>query len=150
MSFNGKKNFSIQDGNLQNTPITTTIERTYSDIDCTFEASPVSGIYKKKDAFAVRQSVKNLLMTNHGELPFRPYYGGNLNDLLFSLSTDLESSDVEDNVRFAIERYEPRARIQTIRSTIRPDYNSIDVTIVFEVINTQKVVTLNVNIARTR
>lgn len=144
------KEFSIEDGNLQNRPITTTINRTYSDIDCTFEASPLTGIYKKTDANAVRQSVKNLLMTNHGEIPFRPYYGGNLNDLLFSLSTDLESSDVEDNVRYAIEKYEPRAKIQTLKSVIRPDYNSIDVTIVFEVINTQKLVTLNVNIARTR
>ena len=144
------RNFSIQDGNLQNTPITTTIERTYSDIDCSFEASPVSGIYKKTDAAAVRQSVKNLLMTDHGEVPYRPYYGGNLNDLLFSLSTDLESSDVEDNIRYAIEKYEQRARIQKIVSVIKPDYNSIDVTIIFEVINTQKVVTLNVNIARTR
>ena len=144
------KEFSIEDGNLQNRPITTTITRTYSDIDCTFEASPLTGIYKKTDANAVRQSVKNLLMTNHGEIPFRPYYGGNLNDLLFTLSTDLESSDVEDNVRYAIEKYEPRAKIQTLKSVIRPDYNSIDVTIVFEVINTQKLVTLNVNIARTR
>lgn len=144
------KEFSIEDGNLQNRPITTTITRTYSDIDCTFEASPLTGIYKKTDASAVRQSVKNLLMTNHGEIPFRPYYGGNLNDLLFTLSTDLESSDVEDNVRYAIEKYEPRAKIQTLKSVIRPDYNSIDVTIVFEVINTQKLVTLNVNIARTR
>ena len=144
------RKLSIQDGNLQVTPITTTVSRTYSDIDCTFEASPVTGIYKKTDAAAVRQSVKNLLMTNHGELPFRPYYGGNLNDLLFSLSTDLESSDVESNVRYAIEKYEPRARIQTMTSTIRPDYNSMDITIVFEVVNTQKVVTLNVNIARTR
>ena len=144
------KEFSIEDGNLQNRPITTTITRTYSDIDCTFEASPLTGIYKKTDASAVRQSVKNLLMTNHGEIPFRPYYGGNLNDLLFTLSTDLESSDVEDNVRYAIEKYEPRAKIQTLKSVVRPDYNSIDVTIVFEVINTQKLVTLNVNIARTR
>tara|TARA_B110000495_G_C22836492_1_gene487920 strand:- start:58 stop:501 length:444 start_codon:yes stop_codon:yes gene_type:complete len=144
------RKLSIQDGNLQVAPITTTVSRTYSDIDCTFEASPVTGIYKKTDAAAVRQSVKNLLMTNHGELPFRPYYGGNLNDLLFSLSTDLESSDVESNVRYAIEKYEPRARIQTMTSTIRPDYNSMDITIVFEVVNTQKVVTLNVNIARTR
>ena len=144
------KEFSIEDGNLQNRPITTTINRTYSDIDCTFEANALTGIYKKTDANAVRQSVKNLLMTNHGEIPFRPYYGGNLNDLLFSLSTDLESSDVEDNVRYAIEKYEPRAKIQTLKSVIRPDYNSIDVTIVFEVINTQKLVTLNVNIARTR
>lgn len=150
MSLSGKRNFSIQDGNLQNKPITTTIERTYSDIDCTFEASPTGGIYKKTDAAAVRQSVKNLLMTNHGELPYRPYYGGNLYDLLFSLSTDLDVDDVRANISYAIEKYEPRAKIRQIKSILTPDANSLDVTIVFEVINAQKVVTLNLNIARTR
>lgn len=145
-----KKNFSIQDGDLQNTPITTTISRTYSDIDCTFDASPTGGIYKKTDAQAVAQSVKNLLMTNHGELPFRPYYGANLYDLLFSLSTDLEVEDVRANILYAIQKFEPRAKLQQIRSIINPDGNSLDVTIVFEVVNTQKVVTLNLNIARTR
>lgn len=150
MSWSGKRNFSIQDGNLQSTPITTTISRTYSDIDCTFEASPTGGIYKKTDANAVRQSVKNLLMTDHGELPYRPYYGGNLYDLLFSLSSDLDVDDVRANIAYAIEKFEPRAKIQQIRSVITPDSNSLDVTIVFEVVNTQKVVTLNLNIARTR
>lgn len=144
--------FSIQDGNLQSRPITTTISRTYSDVDCSFEtnATPEGDIYKKTDAAAVRQSVKNLLMTNHGEVPFRPYFGGNLNDLLFSLSTDLEDDDVEENIRYAIENYEPRARIRTIETRIKPDYNSVDVEIVFEVVNTQKIITLNVTIARTR
>jgi len=145
-----KKNFSVQDGNLQNSPITTSIPRTYSDIDCTFDASPTGGIYKKTDAAAVAQSVKNLLMTNHGELPFRPYYGANLYDLLFSLSTDLEVEDVRSNILYAIQKFEPRAKLQQIRSIINPDGNSLDVTIVFEVVNTQKVVTLNLNIARTR
>lgn len=146
------KNWSIQDGNLNSTPITTTIDRTYSDIDCSFEpnASPDGDIYKKTDAAAVRQSVKNLLMTNHGEVPFRPYLGGNLHDLLFSLSTDLETTDIKDAIQYTIEKYEPRALIRSIKPIIQPDYNSVDVTITFEVVNTQKVVTLNVNIARIR
>jgi len=145
-----KKNFSVQDGNLQNSPITTSIPRTYSDIDCTFDASPTGGIYKKTDAAAVMQSVKNLLMTNHGELPYRPYYGANLYDLLFSLSTDLEVEDVRANISYAIQKFEPRAKIQQINSLLDPNGNSLNVTIVFEVVNTQKVVTLNLNIARTR
>ena len=96
------------------------------------------------------QSVKNLLMTNHGEIPYRPLMGGNLQDLLFSLSTEPMSSDIEDNIRYAINAYEPRATIRTIKSVLRPDYNSIDVTITFAVISVQRVVTLNVNIARNR
>jgi phage baseplate assembly protein W len=89
-------------------------------------------------------------MTNHGEVPFRPYLGGNLHDLLFSLSTDLEVTDIRDAIQYTIEKYEPRAVIKSIDPIIQPDYNSVDVTIKFAVVNTQKVVTLNVNIARIR
>lgn len=146
------KIFSIQDGNLQNRPITTSIPRTYSDIDCSFETktSPKGDIFLKKDAAAVAQSVKNLLMTNHGEVPFRPYYGGNLNDILFELADDLEADDIQSMITEAVERFEPRAKVKSVVSRFKPDYNSVDITITFNIINLQKEVTLNVTIARTR
>ena len=130
------KSFSIEDGNLQNKTITTTIDRINKDIDCSFTLNPTTGdIYKVTDANAVRQSVKNLLMTQKGTMPFRPYYGAGLEDLLFSLSTDLDEDDIEQRVRSAIDNYEPRAA---------------DITIIFGVVNTTKIVTLGLTIARTR
>ncbi len=145
------KAFSIQDGNLQNKPITTTIKRTYSDIDCTFTPNPTTGdIYKTTDAAAVRQSVKNLLMTEKGVMPFRPYYGAGLEQILFSLSTDLDEDDIEQRVRSTIENYEPRAVLKDIQVNINPDYNSASLTITFSVVNTTKVVTLGLTIARAR
>jgi phage baseplate assembly protein W len=145
------KSFSIEDGNLQNKPITTTIDRINKDIDCSFTLNPTTGdIYKVTDANAVRQSVKNLLMTQKGTMPFRPYYGAGLEDLLFSLSTDLDEDDIEQRVRSAIDNYEPRAKLRDVRVAIRPDYNSADITIIFGVVNTTKIVTLGLTIARTR
>ena len=146
------KIFSIQDGNLQNRPITTSIARTYSDIDSSFETktSPKGDIFLKKDAAAVAQSVKNLLMTNHGEVPFQPLKGGNLNDFLFELADYLESDEIEDVIREVIERSEPRASVKKIISRFRYDYNSVDVTIIFTVENLQRDITLNVTIARIR
>lgn len=145
------KNFSIEDGTLQNRPITTSIEVINKDIDCSFTPKPNTGdIYKVTDAAAVRQSVKNLLMTNKGTMPFRPYYGASLESLLFSLSTDLEDSDIEDRVRTTIETYEPRAQLKKITVDIRDDYNAVEVQIIFSVLGTTKNVTLGLTIARTR
>jgi len=145
------KAFSIEDGNLQNKPITTTIDRINKDIDCSFTPNPTTGdIYKKTDANAVRQSVKNLLMTEKGSMPFRPYYGAGLEGILFSLSTDLDEEDIELRVRSTIDNYEPRAQLREVKVNIRPDYNSADLTIVFGVVNTTKVVTLGLTIARAR
>jgi len=83
------KQFSIQDGNLSNAPITTSVKRTNSDIDCSFERNlTTNDVYKKTEAAAVRQSIKNLLMTNRGSVPFKPVYGGDLESFLFQLDTE--------------------------------------------------------------
>ena len=144
------KAFSIEDGNLSNVPITSSVERTYSDIDCSFLPKPSGDVYKKTDAAAVKQSVKNILMTNQGEAVFRPYYGAGLNSLLFELSSDLDERDVEDRVFSALTRLEPRVRTLNVGVNIQPDYNSMAVTVTFQVIQTLEEVTVNVTIGRVR
>ena len=143
--------FSIEDGNLQNKPITVSIDREYSDIDCTFTPKPTTGdIYKKTDADAVRQAVKNLLMTDRGSIPFRPYYGGNLEGMLFALSTELDEDDIEDAIRLAIKNNEPRAEVREVSALFNEDTYSLSVRLVFAVVNTPKVVTMDLTIARSR
>ena len=63
------KAFSIEDGNLSTKSITTTRQLTFTDIDLTFTAKPSGEIYKKTDAAAVKQAIKNLLLTNKMEKP---------------------------------------------------------------------------------
>ena len=145
------KQFSIQDGNLSNAPITTSVKRTNSDIDCSFERNPTTNdVYKKTEAAAVRQSIKNLLMTNRGSVPFKPLYGGGLESLLFSLDTDIDEEDIEEIVERQIRLFEPRAILRDVNADIRGDYNSVSITITFQVINTPKVVTMELAIARAR
>ena len=62
--------FALEDGNLGTRSIITTKNVVYKDIDLTFTAKPSGDIYKKEDAAAVKQSVKNILMTNIMEKPF--------------------------------------------------------------------------------
>lgn len=143
--------FSIEDGNLQNKPITVTIDREYSDIDCTFAVTPTTkSLYKKTDAAAVRQAVKNLLMTNRGSVPFSPYYGGGLEGMLFSLSSELDETDIEDAIKQQIKNYEPRAEVKEVTATFNEDTYSLSVRLVFGVVNTPKVVTMDLTIARSR
>lgn len=143
--------FSIEDGNLQNKPITVSVDREYSDIDCTFTSKPTTGdIYKKTDAAAVRQAVKNLLITDRGSVPFRPLYGGNLESMLFALSTELDEGDIEDTVRLAITNNEPRADVREVTALFNEDNYSLNVRLVFGVMNTPKIVTMDLTITRSR
>ena len=105
------KQFSIEDGNLSNVPITTSVNRTNSDINCSFERNPYTNdVYKKTESAAVRQSIKNLLLTSQGSIPFKPVYGGDLESLLFQLDTELDAYDIEELIKTQIKLFEPRAR----------------------------------------
>lgn len=144
------KVFSIEDGNLSTVPLTSSVTRVYRDVDLTFTAKPAGDIYKKTDAASVKQAVKNILMTNRGEKPFLPKFGGNLNAFLFNLSSEFSEFDIEEEVTLAINNYEPRARVLEVKSTLKPDNNSVDVEVTFQVISTSEVVTTAVSLTRLR
>ena len=144
------KAFSIEDGNLSNVPITSSVSRTYKDIDLTLALKTTGDVYKKIDAAAVKQSIKNILMTNRTEKPFEPFYGGNLNDFLFNLSETFSDFEIQEQVTLAINNYEPRARVLDVRSKLNPDRNSISVAVTFKVITTGQTETTVLSLTRVR
>ena len=144
------KAFSIEDGNLNASTITQANARVYSDIDLTFTARPAGDLYKKKNVAAVKQAVKNLLLTGRSEKPFQPNFGGDLGVALFELDTDYQPHDIAQQISSTIARYESRARVLNIDFTSYPDRNEIRATITFEVVNVGETVSLDVNLARLR
>lgn len=142
--------FSIEDGNLATVPITSSVTRTYKDIDLKFANRPSGDLYKKTDAAAVKQAIKNLLMTNPTEKPFQPYFGAGLNDFLFNLSTEWDEFEINEKVTFAIENYEPRAKVLGVQSNINADQYSVTVRVIFQIITTNQTETIQVNLARLR
>jgi phage baseplate assembly protein W len=141
------KIFSTEDNNLSQS-IRVQRERKYSDLDLAFDARTTTDgdLYKKTDAAAVKQAVKNLLLTNRFEKPYRPDYGANLSSLLFELANEDVGEEIIEAVKGAIQRYEPRAKILDIKVTANLNTNAIAVTIQFRVINTNAVDVLRVNL----
>ena len=142
--------FSQEDGNLNTRSIVTSRSTDYSDIDLTFSNKPSGDIYKKTEAAAVKQAVKNLLLTNHNEKPFQPYYGGDLNRFMFELSEDLDEEDIEDAIIQAMLAYEPRAILRKVRVTISPDYNTAYCVITFQIKSTLEEVEQTITLTRLR
>jgi phage baseplate assembly protein W len=141
------KIFSTEDGNLS-TSLRVTKERKYSDIDLSLSArtSTDGDVYRKTDASAVKQAVKNLLLTSKFEKPYRPQFGANLNSLLFENMDEDVGDEIIENIRSAIERFEPRARVVGISVSATPDFNYVDATIEFRVVNTNVVDVLKVTL----
>ena len=144
------KAFSIEDGNLNNKTITSARKKAYTDIDLSFSAKPAGDLYKKTEAAAVKQAVKNLLMTNITEKPFNSSFGGNLNDFLFELDTEADADLISRRIIDAIDLYEPRARVLETDIILRPDTNEVRVTVTFQVVSTTEVVVLNLSLTRLR
>jgi len=142
--------FSNEDGNLSNKTIITSRTKLYKDIDLSFAKKSDGDVFKKTDAAAVKQSIKNILMTNKTEKPFDPYFGGGLNAYLFSLSTEVDEDDIKDTVYNAIYNSEKRAIVKEVNVEVSPDSHELRISVVFQVISTEEEDTLNISLTRLR
>jgi len=142
--------FAIEYGNTASASLVTARTRVYKDIDLTFTPRPSGDIFKKNDAAAVKQAVKNLLLTNKTEKPFQPNFGANLNDILFNLDTEISEDLLPDLIYQAIETFERRARVLDITTKVVPERNDVFVSITFQVVNSGEVVDLELSLNRLR
>jgi len=144
-----RRSFAVEDKNLSTTSvIVAKKERNYSDIDLTLDTKPSGDIYKKTDAASVKQSIKNILLTSHGEKPFDYFFGANIRDRLFDLNYPDLANELETDIRFAIENHEPRARVMAVDVINNIDHNDLRATIKFQIISTEEVVVLNTSLTR--
>jgi len=142
--------FSVEDGNLSSSIISARGTKSYSDVDLLFSINNVGDVYKKKDVAAVKQSVKNIIMTNMHERPFRPTFGSNLSKYLFENFSSSTEYRCKLEIEYAIKNYEPRAKLESVKVKKLEEQNALYVTVEFYVVNIQELVTLNVTLARLR
>jgi hypothetical protein len=126
---------------------------TYRDFDLQFRRHPSTGkLLMKKEDEAVKQALKNLILTNHYERPFRPEFGGNIRARLFDLFTSFTQADFQNLIVNAIENYEPRAIVDnsSVNVVENPDGNSMTITIRFRNAITLNELQLDINLNRVR
>ena len=87
----------------------------YSDLDILFRKHPQTGdVVVRTDADAVKRSVRNIILTNHYERPFKPGFGGSIRELLFDLTTDRKLKKVQERIRKMLTTFEPRIENVTV------------------------------------
>ena len=110
--------------------------RLYKDIALSFERnSNTKDVIIKKDIAAVKQSVKNLILTNHFERPFHPEIGSNVTAILFEPMSPITANVLTRTISECINNFEPRARLVSVISNPNLDRNAYEVTISFYVVN---------------
>jgi phage baseplate assembly protein W len=102
------------------------------------------------DENAVKASVKNLVLTQHFERPFHSNIGSPINSLLFDLASPLLTVTLKRAITDLINNHEPRVNLLDVIVNLSPDNNSVYVTIEFSILNTQRPITIDLVLERTR
>lgn len=125
--------------------------RTYTDLDFNFLSHPrTKDVTTRSDEEAIKQSIRNLILTKNYERPFRSYLGSQINRLLFEPISPLLTSMIERAISDVINNYEPRATLIGVSVKFSPENNAMYVTITFKIRNTTAPVSVNLILERTR
>jgi len=123
----------------------------YSDLDLDFLAHPTTGdIVRKTGVDAIKRSVRNLVLTNFYDRPFRSYIGSNAQKILFDNINPLTAGFLKDAIDEVIRNYEPRVKIVQISVNTSPDNNGYDATVSFIILNTSQPVVISLFLERVR
>ena len=120
----------------------------FSDLPLTFKVNPITGdIPPAKNESAVKKALINLIRTPVGTRPFNPDYGTRVYDYLFEPADTQTELRLNDDLAQAIERFEPRAKLVAIETTMQE--NGIEVKIEYYVVNVPDLQQLQTVITRT-
>jgi phage baseplate assembly protein W len=123
----------------------------FADLDLNFAQNPVSrDVNVLQDEAAIKRSLRNLILTNTYERPFRPDIKGNVTAHLFENFTEITEIRLEKGIRDAITSFEPRVVLQDVVINSEPDLNRFSVSIAFQIRNTQKTAEVQFYLERLR
>ena len=129
----------------------TNVTRQYRDLDLNFNIHPVKkDINTHSNEYAVINSIKNLVLTNHYERPFQPEVGSNIRRLLFENLDAVTAAQIQREIEETINNFEPRAGISRVTVVSAPDENGYKVELEFFVLNNTAPITINFFLERIR
>lgn len=115
---------------------TITRVKDYTDLDLDFTIHPVTkDIVKKVGPNAVGRAIRNLILTNFYERPFRSFIGSNVQKMLFENIDPITANMLQDQIRDVVLSFEPRASLSSVTVTPDIDNNGYSVRIVFTIVN---------------
>ena len=128
--YTGDKQIS---GNLEQAKVVSK-KKPFSDLDLSLKIHPIrKDIIPLKDDAAVKNAVRNLLISNFYERPFQDDLGANLRGLLFEPAGVITNIELRDNIRFVLEKYEPRITVRSIDITDIFDTNQYRIKVNFAI-----------------
>lgn len=118
-------------GNIQKAKVVSR-KKGHSDLDLSLKLHPIrKDLNILKDDNAIKNAVKNLLISNAFERPFQPELGANLRGLLFEPADAITKIAIKQNILDVINNNEPRVKTLSIRINDLADQNTYRITVEF-------------------
>ena len=96
-----------------------------------------------KNDNAIKQSIKNLVLTNPGEKHFQPNVGSRVFNLLFEPLDAFTADAVRDEVINTINQYEPRVELTDVVVVPIDQGNKLSITIEYRIVGLPVVETID-------
>ena len=111
------------------------VSQGFKDISMTFARNPLTNdLIALKNTNAITRSVRNIIFTYPGEKPFDPEFGSQVSKMLFENIDPLNAIKIKREIRYSIDRYEPRVLLTNVEVTPDYDGNAFNVIIAYNVI----------------
>ena len=111
------------------------VSQGFKDISMSFQSNPLNNdLIAIKNVNAITRSIRNIVLTTPGEKFFDPDFGSNVSKLLFENVDDITASQIQQEIEFSINNYEPRVKLIDVQVIADNDNASFDTIITYEVI----------------
>ena len=124
--------------------------RGFKDLAISLKANPNTKDFSAvRNENAIKQSVRNLVLTQFGERPYQYDIGSRVTGLLFEPFDVFLAEDLRDEIYNTIQRLEPRVEVDAVNVREGIDENSIDIGIRYKIIGQQQSQTVEFLLERT-
>jgi phage baseplate assembly protein W len=89
--------------------------------------------YQTKDA--IKNNLINFFLTNPGEIPLNPTFGGGLRAFIFSQINENSLDGLKENVELKLETYFPNIIINTLNVLRKDDENTVIIQLNYSIAN---------------
>lgn len=115
--------------------IKTKDSRSFTDVSLLFSRNPLTAdINILKNENAIKNAVKNIILTKPGEKLFEPLFGSRVNDLLFENFDFIVRDQMRTEIINAIETHEPRVVVENVTVDWDDESHNIDIGITYKII----------------
>ena len=112
-----------------------TKEIIYSDLDMSLTRGVSNDIIPLTDIDAIKNSIRNLVLSTKYDRPFEPHLGTSIKSLLFENATPLIAIAIKDEILNVIRKYESRVSTVDVDLMDLSDENAYYVTVNFAINN---------------